>query len=713
MRQNEIRLLRFRLSVAFSFAALGVITCSILSPGTAAFTPGAPSLSPSRRIQSTTTFTNTNTRIPTFTPTLFPTLTFTPTQTGTPYPKDEWISLGPEGGEVENIVIDPTTPTTLYAATWSAGIFKSTNGGKEWRVIKTDRILHAHTFLLDPFFPSTLYILSSKGGIYKSSDGGNNWNEIYPDYDSKPDRPELVLLAIDPSRPSTLYAKNRDQQILRSTNGGVSWGVVGNVRDVMGEFMWTDVFLEVVPKNPTALFIGTMEGLYRSIDGGATWKKSGEFEEARFLSADPKSPDTLYLGSGGALYVSTNGGMEWETVQNENFNIQDLVIDPKNPSQMYAISGDSTSPVSPVFTHDAVVRASKDGGRHWSDIYHPEETSIFCLAIDPGTPLRLYAGTSSGFFQSLDGGKTWEAHNSGLTAEQFGGMVIDPTAPCRFYRSKPGTLMKSEDCGVHWTKITTITPDNVLPDGSLLLDKNHPSTLYLLGVHNILKSQDGGENWREIITVSPLEAITFFDMDPRNPEVLYMIEMGGTAHYTNIQKSNDGGENWEKLSSPAITVFSLTIVPTVPTIIYALTADGIFTSEDSGYRWEAIDAGIPPLEIEDLLADPLQPEILYLVSAKSKLFISRDGGVSWEKIHTNLSEMDWLELVIDPVIPSTMYSYTYKDGIFKSTDGGRNWTPINTGLKTKKINTIMFDPQDHLILYAGTGGGLYTMHLSN
>jgi photosystem II stability/assembly factor-like uncharacterized protein len=704
MRRNGIQFSRSCLSIAFGFAALGLVTCSILSPKTATLPLDSPASFPTPQIQ------NTKTKLPAFTRTLFPALTNTATPTGTPYPKNEWISLGPEGGEVMDIVVDPMTPSTLYAVTWSAGIFKSINGGQEWRNINTDRI-SINQLLIDRFSPSTLYILSNKGGIYKTINAGDTWKEIYPDHTSNPAKPEMILLAIDPSRQDTLYAKNDEQQILRSTNGGNSWIVVGNVTEILGDFIiGVDVFLEVIPQNPTSLFLGTWEGLYRSNDGGVHWMKTNS-DEAVFLLADPTSPDILYLGKGdGALFTSPDGGAEWELLQNSDFNVHDLAIDPENPSIIYAATGDPSFSFMANYKPDMAIRVSLDKGKHWDVVFQPGDISINRIASDPKTSGHLYTGTNLGIFHSIDGGKRWNVRNTRLTAQQIGVMVIDPTAPCRFYRSA-GALMKSEDCGVHWKTIDAKMPDNLSPSGYLLLDYKNPFILYLITQRKIIKSMDSGENWKEIMS-SIEDAIIFVDMDPRDPNILYTIEMGGTAHMSIIRKSGDGGESWEEIASPTDTVWSLTLAPTIPTTIYALTATGIYKSEDRGYQWAAFDAGVPALDMGHLIADPIRPETLYLVSTRNKIYISIDGGGSWSEIHTNLPNMIYLELAIDPVNPSTMYAFTYEDGIFQSRDGGWNWIPFSTGLKTKKINTMMFDPQDHLILYAGTGGGLYTMHLS-
>jgi photosystem II stability/assembly factor-like uncharacterized protein len=712
MQRNGIRLSRLYRFLVPGFVGLGIAACGIASPGTAAPSPGAPTHLLATRIHQT------KTGSPTFTLTSFPSLTGTATPTGTatltstPYPKDTWISLGPEGGEVTDIVIDPLTPSTLYAVTSSAGIFKSTDNGKEWKSLTGEwTTSYIRELLIDPFSPTTLYLLLAQGRIYRSTNGGDSWKEIYPGYASNPAKPKMYHLAIDPSRPNTLYAHNEKQQILRSTNGGVSWIVVGNIREIAGDYASSAGFLEVIPINSTTLFLGTYDGLLRSVDGGVTWSNSNMYRWATFLVADPESPDTLYLGSDGSLFLSSDGGAEWKMLQNADFNVQDLAVDPQNPSILYAVTGDKGLQELNI-EPDMAIRVSTDKGKNWADLFRTEEISINRILMDPTTSGILYAGTNLGIIQTEDGGKHWEEKNKGLNAEQFDQMVIDPTAPCRFYRMTR-KLFKSEDCGANWTTIDAKMPDKPPLWGDILLDYEHPSTLYLATRDKIYKSLDGGENWKGP-KISTLADIIYVGMDPHDPECLYMITMGGTGHYSTLRKSMDGGERWERINDPGSHVWSLTLVPTIPTTIYALSENGLLKSEDGGYQWSAIDAGVPASEIElgRLIADPIRPNILYLVSKRNRIFISQDGGGSWREIHTNLPELYWLEIIIDPVNTSTMYAFTYWDGIFQSRDGGRNWKPFNTGLRSMNITFITFDPQDHLILYAGTGSGLYTMHLS-
>jgi hypothetical protein len=256
MRWNGIHLAHFRLSIAFSFAALGLVSFSILSSETATLLLDRPTFFPTPQIQ------NTKTKLPAFTRTLFPTLTGTVTPTGTPYPKDEWISLGPEGGEVWDIVVDPVAPTTVYASSGTGGVFKSINSGEVWKSA-SNGVGSGGELFIDPIVPSTLYYFDTIS-IYTTENGAESWIKIRV----LPSDPIINKFTVDPTKPSTLYAITRRQQLLKSIDGGRSWKMVNYSLRLERDFEEIYNFLAVDPGNPDTLFIGTPQGLYQSDDGG-------------------------------------------------------------------------------------------------------------------------------------------------------------------------------------------------------------------------------------------------------------------------------------------------------------------------------------------------------------------------------------------------------------------------------------------------------------
>jgi len=114
-----------------------------------------------------------------------------------------WTSLGPEGGSISALAIDPATPTTLYAGTFLAGVFKSTNGGESWSAANTGLInTYVYALAIDPKTPTTLYAGTYGGGVFKSTNGGESWSAVNTGLIST----YISDLEIDPKTPTILYA---------------------------------------------------------------------------------------------------------------------------------------------------------------------------------------------------------------------------------------------------------------------------------------------------------------------------------------------------------------------------------------------------------------------------------------------------------------------------------------------------------------------------
>jgi DNA-binding beta-propeller fold protein YncE len=293
---------------------------------------------------------------------------------------DRWISIGPEGGPVPALAINPQTPSILYAG--GGGAFKSTNGGANWFGINTGI---TNTSILavaiDPQTTDTLYAGTASGGVFKSTNGGGNWTAINTGLTDTLVR----ALAINPQIPDTLYAGTEGGGVFKTTNGGMNWTAMNS--GLTSTLVRT---LAINPQTTDTLYAGTDGGIFKSTDGGTTWTDTGltnpydpDGPRVHTLAIDPQTPDTLYAGIGSGVFKSTNGGANWTTINTglTNTYVHALAIDPQAPDTLYAGIG------SGVFK-------STNGGTNWFAINTGlTNTRIQFLAIDPQTPRILYAGT--------------------------------------------------------------------------------------------------------------------------------------------------------------------------------------------------------------------------------------------------------------------------------------------------------------------------------
>src|SRR3989454_55095 len=233
-----------------------------------------------------------------------------------------WTTNGPEGGSISALAVDPQTPTTLYAGTTSAGVFKSIDGGTHWRAVNAGLgATSVRALAIDPQTPTALYAAFWGGGVFKSTDGGANWSNIssglIDPYGVRVSA--IAAMAINPQTPTTLYA-GTTPGVFKSTDGGSSWSAAN-----VGLSATSVLALAIDPQASITLYAGTSGGGgVKSSDGGGSWSAANvglSATSALALAIDPQASITLYAGtsgsglgvfdasiSGGGVFKSTNGG---------------------------------------------------------------------------------------------------------------------------------------------------------------------------------------------------------------------------------------------------------------------------------------------------------------------------------------------------------------------------------------------------------------------
>jgi len=236
---------------------------------------------------------------------------------------------------VAQLVVHPTQPLTLYAGTGN-GVFRSTDGGKTWSAINnglTARFVEA--LVIDPSTPTTLYVASlgfaGTSGVYKSTDGGNSWNLRSHGLTNT----NLRSLAIDPVTPTTLYAGAFNGPIFKTIDGGDNWAPSGNSTPII------PLSLAVDPHTPTRIFASEatgVGGVFRSIDSGATWQSvlSQSSKESAWVGVSPLTPGLVYATIRDVgFFKSVDSGDNWTFVRAGTGKV---VFDPVTASTLYLLS---------------------------------------------------------------------------------------------------------------------------------------------------------------------------------------------------------------------------------------------------------------------------------------------------------------------------------------------------------------------------------------
>jgi len=651
-----------------------------------------------------------------------------------------WVTNGPGGGIVTSLAVDPKTPTTIYAGTSGAGIFKSTNAGGNWNAINNGllsggtRIAHfalnlgIATLAIDPVTPATVYA-GTLGGLFKSIDGGASWSFVTITLSGAVIVESTIdALAIDPKTPTTIYAgspisSGQGGGLFKSTDGGATWAAINS--GLPGAPVPSVTALVIDPLTPTTLY--TVVGdVFKSTDGGASWTSAGIGQSGTHipsLAIDPATPTTLYAavapnaGGGLGLFKSTNGGGSWSEILSGV--IWFVAVDPATPTTVYAVN-----PNGPMYK-------STDAGATWSTIASPpgQGANAFAFGINAPNPTTIYAaggffggGVLNGVFKSTDGGASWSAVNSGLSNTRVSTLAIDPMTPTTIYAGTSdgsGGVFKSTDGGISWIAANSGLP--CLPNfgaASLAIDPSAPSTLYVAGngvgggACGVFKSTNAGGSWNPAGSGLPF-GVSSLAINPKTPTTIYVGTFG-----SGVFRSTDGGGSWTAvntgLTGNSLDATRLAIDPLTPTTIYIGSfAAGVFKSTNGGGSWTAANTGLTVIYVNAVAINPVTPSTLY-AGTNGGVFKSTDGGASWAA--TNMPTTTYVNaLAIDPITPTILYAAigdalnpgTTTFGILESTDEGGTWSAIDAGLTAISVSPLAIDSTGSKI-FAGTSGGVFS-----
>ncbi len=633
------------------------------------------------------------------------------------------------------LAVDPVTPATVYAGTWSGEVFKSTDGRGTWSPVYIGQMIQfVRSLVIDPKTPEILYVsgwpvnwrpglpspglrIYVGGGVLKSTDGGKNWRPVNVGLpqsfrDPSPSSPIMPLgaadLAIDSQTPSTLYAAT-EVGMFKTVDGGETWQTANAG---LAELNLTAAAVD--PQTPTTIYAAASGSrgpsnprrfpkIFKSVDGAGSWKMVSHVGETtpgpdlRILAVDPHRPTTLFAAAGppatgprgggphepggsgrGGLFKSIDGGSSWRSISVDvtNRGIRALAIDPARPETIYAgieVGG---------------VWKSTDGGERWHDVNYGLtglDLVPLALAIDLNAPATVYTGTSGGgIFKSIDRGGIWRPINTGLVNPNIDVLVVDPRVSTTIYAgTRRGEVFRSTDGGGRWhLRNAGLGVGTDFAVNTLLIDPRTPTTVYLSRIHStygapsgVYKSLDSGSTWHSINAGLPDGMITGLAIAPSAPETLYLSlrRVGISALSGGVYKTTDGGKMWTRAGETTPIGGLLAVDPGTPDVVYAsdtyIEGSGIFKSTDGGRRWRPINTGLTNLHVNAIAINPLTPTAVYVSAgewqegAPGGVFESTDGGNRWHALTNGLTDLYVLALAIDPRVPSTLYAAT-RDGIF-------------------------------------------------
>jgi photosystem II stability/assembly factor-like uncharacterized protein len=645
----------------------------------------------------------------------------------------KWRLVGPfRGGRALAVAGIPGDSSTYYFGAAAGGVWKTTDGGNQWLpIFDHEPIASIGAIAVAPSDPNVIYVgtgeacirgdISYGNGVYKSVDAGKSWTHIGLD-----DTRHIGRLVIDPHNPDIVlvaalghaYGPNADRGIFRSADGGKTWQKVLYQDDKTGAI---DVAFD--PSNSHILFAtlwqggrtpwglnsgGPGSGIYKSSDGGITWKKL----DGKGLPSGPLGRIGISVSGGdsnrvyamieaeeGGLYRSDDSGDTWQRVTGDRrlrqrpWYFSHVFADPKSADTVYVLN--------------TGMYRSTDGGSTFTSVSAPHGDR-HGLWIDPANTSRMIESDDGGATITMDGGKSWTSEDNQPTA-QFYHVATDNQFLYHLYGAQQDN--------------STVSIASRTDEGAI-----------------------GDKNWFQVAGGES----GFVIPDPRNPNIVYAGSYDGEI--TRFDKStsqareisawplNPMGHGAAELVHRFQWTAPIAMSPTDPDVVYH-GAEVLFKSTNGGGSWDAISpdltrndkskqqsAGGPitqdntSVEYYDTIfaiaESPLDKNLVWVGTDDGLVQVTRDGGKNWSNV-TPRDLPDWsLISIIDPSPHDAGTAYVAVDRhrlddfhpyIYKTTDYGRSWTKLVTGLPdTAFVHVVRVDPARKGLLYAGTETGIYS-----
>jgi photosystem II stability/assembly factor-like uncharacterized protein len=556
--------------------------------------------------------------------------------------------------------------------------------------------------------------ISYGNGMYKSVDAGKTWARI-----GLTDTRQIGQVIVDPRDSGVVfvaalghgYGPNKERGVFRSKDGGKSWTQVLFKNDDTGAI---DIAFD--PSNSRTILAalwqtrrppwnvyppsnGPGSGLYRSEDGGDTWKQvtsgfpSEKLGRIRIAFA-PSAPRRVYAivdAKEGGLYVSEDGGVNWKLTNGDRriwdrgWYFAGVTVDPKNADTVYAC--------------DIALYRSTDGGKTFlpfkgapgGDDYHR-------LWIDPDDSRRMIVASDQGAVVTVDGGTTWSSWYNQPTA-QFYHVATDDRFPYWIYGAQQDSGAAATPVRTDYASITQRDWNEISAGGEsdyLVPDPTDPDIVW--------GGRVGRFDWRTLQDQDVDPTLAYPDeyrgewtlplaISPRNPKAIYFGRQF-------VFKSVDGGRHWVK-ASPDLTREN----PELPGNLDPLTAE---SSDVKGPRRGVVYAIAP---------SPLADGRIWCGTDDGLIWLSRDDGKNWENV-TPEGLSAWSKVgIIEASHFNVDTAYAAIDRhrlddlsaiILRTKDGGASWTSISRGIPNGSfVNVVREDPVRPGLLYAGTETGVF------